>query len=144
MTDLELARAGLVGHTLALCRDGRVTISDARGVAPMVDLIRAGRQLDGYCAADRIVGRAAAMLFISAGIVEVYAETMSVGALTLLTSHGIPAGYGQLTDHIINRAGTGPCPMELAVSDVGDNDIACGVERIFSRLDKLRKTAKRQ
>lgn len=142
MTDLQLACAGLPGHTLVLCRGGHIIVSDARGVAPMVDLIREGRSLGGYCAADRVVGRAAAMLFISAGIAEVYAETMSEGALRLLTSHGVPAGYGQLTDYIINRAGTGPCPMELAVSDVDDDDIAMGVERIFSRLDELRKAAK--
>lgn len=138
MTDLELARAGLSGHTLALCRGGQVIVSDARGVAPMVDFIREGRRLDGYCAADRVVGRAAAMLFVSAGIVEVYAETMSKGALTLLSSHGIPASFGQLTDRIINRAGTGPCPMELVISTVSDSDIAVGVERIFQRLDELR------
>lgn len=34
MTDLELARENLGGHTLVLCRGGELMISDARGYLP--------------------------------------------------------------------------------------------------------------
>ena len=40
MTDIELAKENLSGHTLALCKDGNIITSDKRGVAPMVDFLR--------------------------------------------------------------------------------------------------------
>lgn len=136
MTDLELAKDALAGHTIALCRNGDVITSDKRGVAPMVDFIREGRDLDGYSAADLVVGRAAAMLFISAGIRELHAKVLSSGAKALLDDHGISVSFDTLTEQIVNREGTGPCPMERAVS--GTDDIREGVSLIGDTLDRLR------
>ncbi len=34
MNDLEAAIKNLEGHTLALCKDGNIIVSDKRGVAP--------------------------------------------------------------------------------------------------------------
>ena len=50
-----------------------VITSDKRGVAPMLDFLREGKRFVGYSAADRVVGKSAAMLFIKAGIKEIYA-----------------------------------------------------------------------
>ena len=124
MTDLERAIAHLPGHTLVLCRGEDTLISEQRGVAPMVDFWQEGRDLRGYSAADRIVGRAAAMLFIRAGIGALYAETLSEGGLALLQAYHIPVQYGTLTSAIRNRDNTGPCPMEQAVADLDDPDRA--------------------
>ena len=136
MTDLELAIKNLEGHTLALCRDGDVIVSDERGVAPMVGFLREGRQLSGYSAADRVIGKAAAMLFVKASVREVYAYTMSTSAVAVLTAHGVPFSYGKLTDRVMNRDNTGLCPMESTVSVTDDVDT--GVEMIFRKLDELR------
>lgn len=103
MTDLERAIAHLPGHTLVLCRGEDTLISDKRGVAPMVDFWQEGRDLRGYSAADRIVGRAAAMLFIRAGIGALYAETLSEGGLALLQAYHIPVQYGTLTSAILKQ-----------------------------------------
>ena len=135
MTDLERAIAHLPGHTLVLCRGEDTLISDKRGVAPMVDFWQEGRDLRGYSAADRIVGRAAAMLFIRAGIGALYAETLSEGGLALLQAYHIPVQYGTLTSAIRNRDNTGPCPMEQAVAGV--TQIEDGVQRIHRRLAEL-------
>lgn len=136
MTDLELAINRLAGHTLVLCRDGDVIVSDERGVAPMVGFLREGRQLSGYSAADRVIGKAAAMLFVKAGVREVYAYIMSKSAVAVLTAHGVPFSYGKLTYRIMNRDNTGLCPMESTVSVTDDVDT--GVEMIFRKLDELR------
>ncbi len=136
MTDLELAINRLAGHTLVLCRDGDVIVSDERGVAPMVGFLREGRQLSGYSAADRVIGKAAAMLFVKAGVREVYAYIMSKSAVAVLTAHDVPFSYGKLTDRIMNRDNTGLCPMESTVSVTDDVDT--GVEMIFRKLDELR------
>ena len=135
MTDLELVRQALPGHTLVLCKNGEVLCSDLRGVDPMVRLLREGRDLTGYSAADRVVGRAAALLFLKAGIRELYADTLSEGAAALLTAHGLPFSCCVRTERILNRAQTDLCPMEQAV--VGTDDPALGWAQILQRLEEL-------
>ncbi len=136
MTDIETAVQALPGHTLVLCRNGNVWKSDLRGVAPMVDRLQSGADLHGYSAADKVVGRAAAMLFIVAGVVAVYAETMSLAAEELLHRHGIATSCGERTDRIQNRDRTDICPMEKAVADT--EDVTEGVARIYAKLKELR------
>lgn len=136
MTDLDRARAALPGHTLALCRGGEVVTSDRRGVMPMLGFLREGRDLSGFCAADRVVGRAAAMLFAKAGVRAVFAEVMSDGAAALLAAHGIDASCDVRTAAIENRQKTGLCPMESAVA--GIEDIDAGIAAIRRRAEELR------
>ena len=136
MTDLDRTRAALPGHTLALCRGGEVVTSDRRGVMPMLGFLREGRDLSGFCAADRVVGRAAAMLFAKAGVRAVFAEVMSDGAAALLAAHGIDALCDVRTAAIENRQKTGLCPMESAVA--GIEDIDAGIAAICRRAEELR------
>ena len=127
------------GHTLALVKEEKTLFSDLRGVAPMVELIGAGKDLAGFSAADRVVGKAAALLFALAGIEEVYAEVMSRPAALFLKEAGVRAEYGALVEGIINRAGDGPCPMERAV--LGISDPALGLEAILKKQAELRARA---
>lgn len=122
MKDLDLAKKNLDDHTLALCKGENVIVSDKRGVAPMIDFIDAQTHLTGYCAADTIVGKAVASMFVKAGIAAVYGQVMSKSAHLYLQTHGIYAEYATLVDVIINRQGTGQCPMEEAVKSVDDPD----------------------
>ena len=68
MTDLELAKRNLAGHTICLCKDGKLLTSNKRGISPMMDFIEEGRDVTGYSVADKIVGKAAAFLFVLAGL----------------------------------------------------------------------------
>lgn len=120
MTDLELAKEGLAGHTICLCKDGQCLTSDRRGIAPMMDWIADGVDLTGYSAADIVVGKAAAMLFVKSGIAAIYAKTISRSAKAYLESHGVSLSYGTLTEYIINREGTDICPMEKTVLATDD------------------------
>lgn len=108
------------GHSCVLYKDGAAHLSDKRGVAPLVDWLDEGLPMDGFSAADKIVGKAAAMLFVLAGVKAVYAPVMSRGAAEFLRGRGVEAAYGLLTEGIINRAGDGPCPMERAVAAIDD------------------------
>ena len=60
----------------------------------VMSFIKSGLDLSGYSAADRIVGRAAALLFV-AGIREVYADVISDNAVAVLEAHGIPYDYSE-------------------------------------------------
>lgn len=139
MTDIELAKAHLDGHSICLCRDGEYFTDDGRGISPMIRLIEEGRDLHGYAAADIIVGKAAAMLFIKVGIREVYSEVMSRAGYDCLQQHDIPCAYGKLTEKIINRKGDGICPMEQTVALIDDPEE--GTIALQQRMMELRKGA---
>ena len=120
MTDIEIAKAKLNGHSICLCKDGEWFTDNGRGISPMMSFLGEGRDLNGYSVADVIVGKAAAMLFVKAGIREVYGEVMSEAGYRYLQEHHIPCAYGTLTEKIINRKGDGPCPMEQATAALTD------------------------
>lgn len=124
MTDLQIAKNNLYGHTICLCKEGRCLYSDKRGIAPMMGFISEGVDLSGYSVADKVVGKAAAMLFVKCGIAAVYAENLSQSGKEILELYGIAFEYGTLTDKIINRQGTDICPMEKAVKDCNDVELA--------------------
>ena len=116
MTDLEIAKNNLEGHTICLCKNGNCLYSESRGISPMMNFIANGTDLADYSVADIVVGKAAALLFIKCGVKEVYAKTLSEPAQRVLQEYGVPVTYQTLTEKIINRAGTDICPMEKAVA----------------------------
>ena len=136
MTDIEKAKEALGTHSIALCKNGKAITSDKRGVAPLAEFIRSGTDISGFSAADRVVGKAAAMLMIKAGITEVFALTISESAEKLLKSHGVRVSFGTCAERIMNRDNTGPCPMETAVADTDDIEIGCKI--IFEKINKMR------
>ena len=76
--------------------------------------------MQDMAAADRLIGRAAALLLLAAGVKAVYGEVMSEEAHRLLSDAGVRTEYGTLVPKILNRAGTAPCPMEKAAAAVTD------------------------
>ncbi len=136
MRDLDTAKLHLDGHSICLCNGSDIITDDSRGIAPMMKLIAAGTDLQGYSAADLIVGKAAAMLFVKAGIISVFGKVMSVPALDYLKQHDIHAEYDTLTERIINRLGTDICPMEKTVAEISDAEQ--GYEALKQKLAELR------
>lgn len=120
MTDLDRAISGLKGHTICLAKGTDLLVSDKRGIMPMMELLAAEKDLKGYSVADLVVGKAAAILFIKAGVAAVYAKTMSRSAEDILRRYGIPYTRENSAERIRNRQGTGYCPMESAVLDSED------------------------
>lgn len=137
MTDLERAKTLLAQNTCVLCKDETLHTSQKTGIAPMLDWLAEGMELTGFSVADKIVGKAAALLFVLAGVNEVYGEVMSEGGLAVLQTHGIPCAYGKLTPYIINRKGDGICPMEQTVQAIDDPELAyealCETRKILQK-----------
>lgn len=111
-------------YTCVVCLGDSFHTATQRGVKPLLDWLDSGVSLAGYCAADRVVGRAAAFLYCLLGVSEVYAKVMSRPAAQVLADQGISVHADVFTDGIINRKGTGPCPFEAAVLDITDPDEA--------------------
>ena len=124
--DLNKARQLLAseGYTCVLCREEQCYTSTRRGVAPLLQWLDEGTPLEGFSAADKVVGKAAALLYCLLKVKELYAAVISQGALEVLKKGGIPVCYDTLTEGIINRAGTGPCPMEAATKEISDPALA--------------------
>jgi hypothetical protein len=73
---------------------------------------------------DKLVGRAAALLFTLVHPRSVFALTMSTGAQDVLRTAGIPFTCDAVILDVLNRTGTGPCPMEAAVSEINEPLVA--------------------
>lgn len=108
------------GVTLALFNGETEILSQKRGVAPLVELLQNRQNLHGFSAADKVVGKGAAFLYILLGVSEIYASVISRPALDVLSAHGIKTEYGTLADNIINRKGDGICPIEATVLTIDD------------------------
>jgi len=126
MTDLQNAKDCLLSsdHTCVLCRGDTVITSRLRGVRPLVVWRENGTDLNGFCAADKVVGKATAFLYVLHGVKAVYAHVISKAALDVLMQYGIVAQYGTLVEYIINRAGDGVCPFEAATLTAADPQTA--------------------
>lgn len=124
-------------YTCVLCDYNRILTSCSSGILPLLSRIEGKETLQGMFCADRIIGRAAALLLIFGGVQAVHGDVMSVGAKALLEQAGIAVSYGTLTDCIINRKGDGPCPMEQAVADITNPAQAPAVLR--QTLERLKR-----
>ncbi len=116
MSDIELARASFQaeGLSFALVKDGREL---ARGTQDGIgELLRAverlGAELQGASLADKIVGKAVALVSAHAGIRAVYTPLASEAAEKVLADHRIELTADRMVPLILNRRGDGPCPME--------------------------------
>jgi hypothetical protein len=100
---------------------GELLVSDAHGIRPPLQWLREDPSLlRGAEVSDKVVGKAAALLFCYGGVRSIWAETMSEAAAEFLGAAGVAYQYDILVPAILNREGTGLCPMEqkaLAVDD---------------------------
>lgn len=139
MNDLARAREILESErcTCVLCRMDMVYLRRERGISPMLDLIGEHTDLRDYSAADTIVGKAAALLFVYAGVTAVHAKVMSKAAAMVLAEHHIHYTYDTMTEYIINRRGDGMCPMEETVRMISDP--AAAYPALLQKREQLRK-----
>jgi hypothetical protein len=134
---IELLHGGQ--YTCVLCRGDETYTSTESGIKPLLGWLDDGIDLKGFCAADKVAGRAAAFLYIRLGVKEVYADVMSEAAAATFAKYGIKAASGVCVPNITNRAGTGNCPMEEAVKDVDEPESA---ERVLREKVLSMRTAR--
>lgn len=120
MKDLERAKAILEqeGYTCVLCKDDCVHTSTHRGVRPLLDLLETN--VSGFCAADKVVGKATALLYCLLNVKAIHAQVISQAALQVLKGRGIAVTWDSQVEYIRNRAGDGRCPMEQATEHIDD------------------------
>ncbi len=137
MTDVELARQALQRDALAfaLVKDGVVLRTGEReGIGELLEAVDAlGDGIRGASLADKIVGKAVAMIARAAGLCAVYATLASEAARDALVQDQIPLAYERLVPLILNKRSDGPCPMERLTLPLTDPLEALAALREFVR-----------
>ena len=127
------------GNTCALVGEGKTLTSAKRGVAPLLAWLENKENCEGLFAADKVVGRAAAFLYVLLGVDEVYALVISESAEQVFQQFGIAYTYNEKVAAIRNRAGDGFCPMEQAVLHIEEPSKALSaIKRRLSELQEKR------
>lgn len=129
-TDLDLARALLIAEkdaTFVAVRGDEIHVCRERGVKPLLRMIKEGHSLRGFAVADKVVGKAPALLYAVLGPDAVFSSVMSWTGRAVLLASGIATSYDTLVRHIQNRAKNGQCPMDSSVTNVWEPYEAVGV-----------------
>jgi len=124
MKDLEIAKKRLHSEnlTLSVVKNSKVIFeSKNRGISGFLQALeKFGDSLKGASAADKVVGKAIALLCIYAGIKAVYASTLSKEAKTVFERHKIYFEWDRLVEKILNADKVEACPFEKAAINISD------------------------
>lgn len=118
------------GYTCVIITDSTLYASNKRGVAPLLDYLEKSDPQSDAVAADKVVGKAAAFLYVLLGVKAVYAGLLSRHAQAVFERYGIYFEAECVVDAIRNRTDTGFCPMESAVMDIEEPKVAYDAIRI--------------
>lgn len=118
------------GYTCVLCKGSKTLSSMERGVKPLLKFLDDEENYEGYCAADKVVGKAAAMIYAALQISELYTGIISRAAHEVLKKHNIMVFYDEEVDTILRRDKQDICPMEKTTRDIDDIDEAISAIRI--------------
>lgn len=127
-TNMDMMRAGQLltsgGYSCVLYRSGVSFTSYASGIKPLLIWLDSGVDYSGFFAADKIVGKGAAWIYIHLRVRGVYARTMTIDARDLLFAHGVAVSCDNYIERIMNRTGDGLCPFEAALIGQAEPDQA--------------------
>ena len=104
----------LNGHTCVVrTAAGTLLASGEHGILPPLRWLREDPALlRGADVADKVIGKAAALLFAYGNVRSLWAARMSEAARDYLRAAAILFEYDELVPAILNRGGTDLCPME--------------------------------
>lgn len=127
MKDIELAKDLLKTQekALVIVKEGKVIFSsENKGIKPIYTALNElNDRLQGSSVADKVVGKAAAMIYEHAGIKELSTGLISEKALGVLKDTSMVYEYDKLVPFIKNRDQSGLCPIEklsLEAADIND------------------------
>ena len=126
--DLELAKLKLIKENLSLVivKNGKAIFETKKqGISGFLEAIeKLDKNLFAASAADKLVGVAAALLCVYAGVVSVFALTISEGGIRVLEDNNIAYLFEKKVSHILNRSKNDVCPFEKRAMASGSPDEA--------------------
>lgn len=141
MSDIKKAVNELTEElTLVIVKDNKIVISSSdRGIYPLYNTVETmGNDLNGSSLADKVIGKAAAMLAVSVGINDIYGRMMSQSAKDYIMEHGGNPSYEKLVSGILNRTKDGSCPVEAMSMKIDDIDeLKSGIKAFLTKIGVL-------
>lgn len=127
MKDIDLAKETIknTNSTLVIVKYQKVIfLSEDKGIKPIYTAVTKYKdELIGSSIADRVTGKAAAVLYKYAGINELYTMLISQRAIEVLKKESIDFSYDKNVPYIKNRNKTDMCPVEKLSEDTENIDI---------------------
>lgn len=125
----QLVQETIRTRTATLCaadETGLVVSISGTGIQPLLMTAEQPHGLEhrGLDWGDWMVGKAAALLLLLMDPRAVFGAFMSVDAQAVLNRARVPYSCDHMIPSVLNRDGTGPCPMEMAVHGVEDPSAA--------------------
>jgi hypothetical protein len=128
MSDLDIAKSRLYRKefTLVVVKNGKVFFETrSHRIAGFLSVIeQLGTKLEGATVADRVAGKAVALLCVYADISDVYAGVLSRKAKAIFEEYGISYEWKELVDNILDLNRNGVCPFEKAAASISDPEQA--------------------
>ncbi len=116
MKDIELAKSLLdkEKQAIVIVKEGQTIFSsDGKGIKPIYTALNKLKyELRGSSVADKVIGKAAAMICEYAGIKELSTKLISENAIDVLENTSIIYNYEKSVPYIKNRDQSGMCPVE--------------------------------
>ena len=123
--DLNIAKQRLKQKNLALviAKKGEVVFeTSSHGIGGLLKAIEElGKQMKGSSVADKIVGKAAALVCVYAGVVAVFAVTASEKGIQALRDNNVLCRFGSKVPHILNYKRNDICPFEKLVINISNS-----------------------
>lgn len=139
--DAYLAELDRSGMSLMIWRHTEIIFSSpSKGIRPHLEAIeKLGKEkLKGTVIADKIVGRAAALLMLYSVPAQVHAGVITAKARDLLEKRGVVVYLGREVSAIKERDGRIYCPFEAMVQGISDPEEA--YPAIITKMKSARDT----
>lgn len=124
MNDLQAAKERLRKGNLALVfvkNSNSLYETNIGGLGGFLKAINdLGDNLNKASVADKVVGKAAALLCVYSQVKSAYAITLSEGGFLVLKNKGMQFNYENLIPVVLNARKTEQCPFEKLVEDMSD------------------------
>jgi len=124
MQDLEIAKQRLTENnlTLSIVKKGKIIFENSsHGISGFLEAIeKCEDKLEGASVADRITGKAIALLCVYSRVKAVYAVTLSRKAKALFEEHAVCHEWNKLVENILNISGTDTCPFEKLAEEISN------------------------
>lgn len=123
--------------TLAIVKNNKVIFtSKEKGIKPLYNVVTEHKEeLKGSSIADRVTGKAAAMLCVYANIKELHTGVLSENAVEIFSKSTVLYEYEKTTPFIKNRDKTGMCPIEkLSIGTNNINDLLLKISIFLENL----------
>lgn len=120
--DLEIAKKRLKekGLTLSIVKGGKVIFeTSSYGISGFLEAIeKFGRKIHGSSIADKVVGKAIALLCVNTRVKAVYAAILSEKAKETLQKHAIHHEWERLVEKILAPNKAEICPFEKLADEL--------------------------